>query len=89
MKVIPVGDRILVKPKEKETKTKGGLFIPDTAQDEKITEGIVVAVGDDKDAIKVKKNDHIIYDKYAGTTIKVEGDEMLIMKNDDVLAVVE
>jgi len=87
MKVKPIGDRLLVKPNQGETKTKGGILIPQTAQ-EKTTEGIVVAVGDDKDVIKVKEKDHVIYDKYAGTEIKIEGEDHLIIKMDDVLAVI-
>ncbi len=87
MKIKPLGDRILVKMVEMETKTAGGIFIPQTAQ-EKTQEGIVVAVGEDE-AIKVKANDHIIYDKYAGTTIKVSGEEQLIIKNADILAKLE
>jgi chaperonin GroES len=87
MKVKPLGDRILVKLVEMETKTAGGILIPQTAQ-EKTQEGIVLAVGDDE-AIKVKANDKVIYDKYAGTTIKVGGEEQLILKNSDILAKVE
>ena len=71
MKVTPLGDRILVKMVEMETKTAGGILIPQTAQ-EKTQEGVVIAVGDDE-AIKVKAKDRVIYDKYAGTTIKVGG----------------
>jgi chaperonin GroES len=88
MKVKPIGDRILVKPDQGEAKTKGGIFIPQTAQ-QKTTEGMVIAVGDDKDVIKVKAKDHVIYDKYAGTEIKIDGKDHLIIKMDDVLAVVE
>ena len=69
MKVKPLGDRVLVKMVEMETKTAGGIHIPQTAQ-EKTQEGVVLAVGDDE-AIKVKPKDRVIYDKYAGTTIKV------------------
>ncbi len=87
MKIKPLGDRILVKMVEMETKTAGGILIPQTAQ-EKTQEGVVLAVGDDE-AIKVKANDHVIYDKYAGTTIKVGGEEQLILKNSDILAKVE
>ena len=88
MKVKPIGDRLLVKPSQGEAKTKGGIFIPQTAQ-EKTTEGVVVAVGDDKDVIKVKVKDQIIYDKYAGTEVKIDGEDHLIIKMDDVLAVVQ
>lgn len=88
MSIKPIGDRILVKPKETEAKTKGGIYIPETAK-EKTQEGVVLAVGDDKDVIKVKVKDTIIYDKYAGTTITVDGEDQLILKMDDILAVVE
>jgi chaperonin GroES len=87
MKIKPLGDRILVKMQEMDQKTKGGLFIPQTAQ-EKTQEGVVIAVGDDE-AIKVKVNDRIVYDKYAGTTIKVDGEEQLILKAADILAKIE
>jgi chaperonin GroES len=87
MKIKPLGDRIVVKMVEMETKTAGGILIPQTAQ-EKTQEGVVLAVGDDE-AIKVKVNDKVIYDKYAGTTIKVAGEEQLILKAADVLAKVE
>jgi chaperonin GroES len=87
MKIKPLGDRIVVKMVEMETKTAGGILIPQTAQ-EKTQEGVVLAVGDDE-AIKVKVNDKVIYDKYAGTTIKVGGEEQLVLKFSDVLAKVE
>jgi len=87
MKIKPLGDRIVVKMVEMETKTAGGILIPQTAQ-EKTQEGVVLGVGDDE-AIKVKVNDKVIYDKYAGTTIKVAGEEQLILKASDVLAKIE
>ena len=87
MKIKPMGDRVLVKMVEMETKTAGGIYIPQTAQ-EKTQEGVVLAVGDDE-AIKVKPKDRVIYDKYAGTTIKVGGEEQLILKATDILAKVE
>ena len=88
MKIKPLGDRVLVKSEESEEKTAGGIFIPQTAQ-EKTQTGIVVAVGDDKDVIKVKKGDRIMFDKYAGTTVAIEGVDHLIMKMDDILVVIE
>jgi chaperonin GroES len=88
MKVKPLGDRVLIKVQQSEQKTAGGIYIPQTAQ-EKTQEGLVLAVGDDKDAIKVKVKDHVIYDKYAGTTIKVGGEDQLILKNSDILAKVD
>ncbi len=88
MKIKPLGDRVLLKVSEGEQKSSGGIYIPETAQ-EKTQEGVVLAIGDDKDAIKVKVKDRVMYDKYAGTTIKVNGEERLIVKGDDILAVIE
>jgi chaperonin GroES len=88
MKIKPIGDRILVKMEGVEEKTAGGIFIPQTAQ-EKTQIGKVLAVGDDKEMIKVKVGQKVMYDKYAGTTIKVDGDEQLIVKMPDILAVIE
>jgi chaperonin GroES len=87
MKLKPLGDRVLVKVGESEQKTAGGIFIPQTAQ-EKTQEGVVIAVGDDKDAIKVKVGDRVMYDKYAGTTITVDGEDQLVVKMSDILALV-
>jgi chaperonin GroES len=88
MKIKPLGDRVLLKTEKEEEKTKGGLYIPETAQ-EKTQEGVVVAVGDDKDAITVKEGQKVMYDKYAGTNLKIDGVEHLIVKMDDIIAVVE
>jgi chaperonin GroES len=87
MKVRPLGGRVLVKMVEGETKTAGGIFIPQTAQ-EKTQEGVVIAVGDDE-SIKVKAKDRVLYDKYAGSTIKVDGEDQLIVKMADILAVIQ
>ena len=87
MKVTPIGDRVLLTTEESEEKTKGGLFIPQTAQ-EKTQTGVVVAVGDDKDAIKVKKGDKVMYDKYAGTTIQIDGKDHLIIGMSDIIATI-
>jgi len=88
MKVIPLEDRVLIKIAELEEKTKSGLYIPQTAQ-EKTQTGVVAAVGSDKEAIKVEVGQKIMYDKYAGTAIKVDGIEYLIIKSKDILAVIE
>ena len=95
MKVRPLHDRILVKRIDQEAKSKGGIIIPDTAK-EKPMEGRVVAVGDGKvneegvvTPLDVKKGDRILFSKYSGTEIKLEGDEHLIIREDDVLAVLE
>ncbi len=87
MTIKPMGDRLLVKMEQIQEKTAGGIFIPQTAQ-EKTQMAVVLAVGDDE-AIKVKKNDRILYDKYAGTAVKADGVEYLILHMTDVLAVVE
>jgi chaperonin GroES len=91
----PLGDRVLVKRVEEETKTKGGIIIPDTAK-EKPQEGEVVAVGpgarNDKGdivALDVKAGDRILFGKWSGTEVKVDGQDLLIMKESDVLGVVE
>lgn len=87
MKIKPLGDRVLVKVKLEDEKTSGGIYIPQTAQ-EKTQQGTVLAIGESSD-IKVKVNDSIIFDKYAGTTIKIDGEEHLILKNQDILAIIE
>jgi chaperonin GroES len=94
MKLRPLQDRILVQRVEEETKTKGGIIIPDTAK-EKPAEGKVAAVGNGKvgedgkrTALEVKKGDLILFGKYSGTEVKIEGEEYLIMREDDVLGVI-
>lgn len=95
MQVRPLHDRILVRRLEEEEKTKGGIIIPDTAK-EKPSEGRVIAVGDGRikeDGTKIpmelKKGDRILFSKYAGTEVKIDGEDHLIMRVDDVLAVIE
>lgn len=95
MKVKPLQDRVLVKRIEEEEKTKGGIIIPDTAK-EKPQEGLVIAVGrgrileDGKVLpLDVKEGDRILFQKYAGTEIKIEGEEHLIMREEDIMGVVE
>ena len=95
MKLRPLNDRILVKRVEGEEKTKGGIIIPDTAK-EKPAEGKVIAVGKgqigpdgNRIPVDMKKNDRILFGKYGGQEIKVEGEEFLIMREDDVLCVIE
>ncbi len=95
MKIKPLNDRILVTRIEEEQKTKGGIIIPDTAK-EKPQEGKVVAVGpgkrDDKGQIiplDIKSGDHVLFGKYAGTEIKINGVENLIMREDDILGIVQ
>ena len=95
MKVRPLYDRILVRRVAEEEKTKGGIIIPDTAK-EKPSEGEVVAVGSGKlndkgqlRPLEVKKGDRILFGKYSGNEIKIEGEEHVILREDDVLGVVE
>ena len=91
----PLGDRVLVKRVEEESKTKGGIIIPDTAK-EKPQEGEVVAVGPgvrDEDgkhvALELKAGDRILFGKWSGTEVKIDGEDLLIMKESDILGVVE
>ena len=95
MKVRPLHDRVIVKRVEEEEKTKGGIIIPDTAK-EKPIEGKVVAVGKGKllengkqQPLEVKKGNKILFGKYAGTEINIDGKEHLIMREDDIIAIVE
>ncbi|MDR2633328.1 MAG: co-chaperone GroES [Treponema sp.] len=88
MKVKPLADRVMVKLEKNESKTAGGIIIPDTAQ-EKTQTGLVVEIGDDSEAIKVKAGQKVMYDKYAGTQIKIDGVEYLILKMSDIIAVIE
>jgi chaperonin GroES len=95
MKVKPLNDRVLVKRTEELTVTKGGILIPDTAK-EKPIEGKVVAVGPGKMSeqgqrmtLQVKEGDKVLFGKYSGTEIKVEGEEYLMMREEDILAVIQ
>ena len=94
MKIRPLQDRILVQRVEEETTTKGGIIIPDTAK-EKPAEGKVVAVGNGKLGddgkrvpLELKVGDRVLFGKYSGTEVKIDGEEYLIMREDDVLGVV-
>ncbi len=88
MKIKPLADRVLVEPKEAETKTASGLYIPDTAK-EKPQQGIVMATGPGKkdETMEVKKGDLVLYGKYAGTEVSLDGKTYLIMKQSDILAI--
>jgi chaperonin GroES len=88
MKIKPLGDRVLLKTEKEEEKTKGGLYIPETAQ-EKTQSGKVVAVGDDDEAIKVKVGQKVMYDKYAGTMVTIDDVDHLVIRMDDIIAVIE
>ena len=95
MKLRPLHDRVIVKRIDEEEKTSGGIIIPDTAK-EKPQEGKVIAVGKGKVLdngnvmpLTVKKGDRILFGKYSGTDIKIDGEEHLIMREDDILAIVQ
>jgi chaperonin GroES len=95
MKIRPLQDRVIVRRLEEEEKTEGGIIIPDTAK-EKPMEGRVVAVGKGKVLeggkvvpLDVKAGDRVLFSKYAGTEVKLEGEEHLIMREDDILGIVE
>ena len=94
MSLRPLHDRVLVKPLESDTKTAGGIIIPDTAQ-EKPQEGKVVAVGPGKRGddgsvtpMDVKKGDRVLYGKWSGTEVKIDGEDMMIMSEPDIMGVV-
>jgi chaperonin GroES len=94
-KVRPLGEKILVKRLEAEEKTKGGIILPDSAQ-EKPQQGTVMAVGDGKllndgtrSTIQVKKGDTVVFNSYAGTDIKIDGEELMLMNESDVLAIID
>jgi chaperonin GroES len=95
MKIRPLNDRILVKRLEEEEKTAGGIIIPDSAK-EKPAEGEIVAVGPGKlndagerVAMDVKQGDRVLFSKYGGTDVKLDGEDYLIMREDDILGVIE
>ena len=85
----PINDRVLVKPAKADEKTAGGIIIPDTAK-EKPQKGTVVAVGPGKDdqAMTVKQNDTVLYGKYAGTELKLDGGDYIIMRESDILGTI-
>ena len=95
MKIRPLQDRVIVKRLEEEEKTKGGIIIPDTAK-EKPMEGLVIAVGKGKTAedgklikLDVKAGDRILFGKYSGTEIKLDGEDLLIMKESDIMGIID
>ena len=95
MKIRPLQDRVLVNRVEEDQKTKGGIIIPDSAK-EKPIEGIIIAVGKGKVAndgklikMDIKEGDKILFNKYAGTDVKIDGEELVIMREDDIVGVIE
>ncbi|GAB1355320.1 MAG TPA: co-chaperone GroES [Candidatus Rifleibacterium sp.] len=95
MNLKPLNDRVIVKPKDAVEKSKGGVILPDTASKEKPIEGTVIAAGPGKltddgkrSPLEVKANDKVIFSKYAGTEIKVEDESYLILREEDILAII-
>ena len=90
MKVKPLADRVLLKAEKAESKTASGIIIPDAAQEKTQTATVeAVGHGTEKDPITVKKGDRVMYDKYSGTQVKIDGEEYLICKMSDIIAVLE
>ena len=95
MKIRPLHDRVILKRLEEQETTKGGIIIPDSAKEQQ-AEGEVISVGPGKPdetgkviAVDVKKGNRVLFSKYSGTEVKVDGEELLIMREDDILAVIE
>jgi chaperonin GroES len=86
--VKPLGENVLIKPEKADKKTKSGIFLPENTSEERPQEGKVIEVGD-SDKIKVKKNQKVIFNRYSTTEVKIEGEIYLIVKNEDILAVIE
>ena len=90
MKLKPLADRVLLKQEKAETTTKSGIILPEAAQEKNQTATVeAVGPGTEKEKITVKVGDRVMYDKYSGVQIKMDGEEYLIVKNSDIIAVVE
>ncbi len=96
MRVRPLGDRVVIRPQPREEKTKGGIFLPDTASKERPMQGEVLAVGEgrlndngERVPMNVKVGDHVVFAKYAGTEFKVEDEELLILPEKDILGIIQ
>lgn len=94
-KIRPLSDRVVVQPREVETKTAGGILIPETADKDKPIQGTVIAIGNGKyvegklQPLQVKVGDRVLFGKYAGTTIKLDDGEYLVMREEDIMGVME
>jgi chaperonin GroES len=94
-KIRPLSDRVVVQPREVETKTAGGILIPDTADKDKPIQGMVIAIGNGKyvegklQPLQVKVGDCVLFGKYAGTTVKLDDGEYLVMREEDIMGVME
>ena len=88
MKIVPLENKVLVKTEETQTKTKGGIYIPDSAK-EKTQIGVVEAIGKTKDTCTIKKGDKVLYKKYSGEEVKIDDVDYLILEISNILAIVE
>lgn len=94
MQIKPLRDRVIVKPRKAEEKTSGGIILPETNKKERPRDGEVVAIGTGRKtekgqivALEVKKGDQVVYNEYAGTEVKIEGEDFLILREEDILAI--
>ena len=85
--VKPLGENVLIQPEKADKKTDSGIYLPESTSEERPQQGKVVEIGESKE-IRVKKNQRVIFNRYSGTEVKIEGEEFLIVKNEDVLAVI-
>jgi chaperonin GroES len=94
-KIRPLSDRVVVEPREVETKTAGGIYIPDTADKDKPIQGTIIAIGNGKYVdgkllpLQVKVGDRVLFGKYAGTNVKLDDTEYLVMREEDIMGVLE
>lgn len=87
MKIKPLGENVLVKPEKADKKTDSGIYLPESASEERPQQGKIIEVGESKN-IKVKNNQRVIFNRYGVTEVKIEGEDFLIVKNEDILAVI-
>ncbi|MEN8252723.1 MAG: co-chaperone GroES [Patescibacteria group bacterium] len=87
-KITPLGDNVLIKPVMPETKTASGIYIPETATEEKSSQGEVIAIGENE-KIAVKKGQVVMFKKYGGEELKIDGDDHVMVKNEEIIAIVE
>lgn len=87
MEIKPLGENVLIKPEKADKKTDSGIYLPESASEERPQQGKVIGIGE-SEKIKVKKNQKIIFNRYGVTEVKIEGEDYLIVKNDDILAVI-
>lgn len=87
MKIKPLGENVLLKPEKADKKTDSGIYLPESASEERPQQGKIIEVGESKN-IKVKNNQRVIFNRYGVTEVKIEGEDFLIVKNEDILAVI-